>query len=210
MSTIKDTAITKATPEMAGLRLSPNEFDSIDEWEGDCLYELVRGVLVVVPPPSAGERGPNDVLGYLLHDYKQRHAQGSALDWTLPENQVRTADSRRRADRVIWTGLGRMPRADKDLPTIAIEFVSAGKRDARRDYIDKRDEYLAIGLREYWIIDRFRRTMTVIRRDGAEVAEFVIGEHEAYSTPLLPGFKLELEKLLSVAQALGDPDDCDA
>jgi Uma2 family endonuclease len=151
------------------------------------------------------------MLGYLLLSYKEHNPQGAALDLTLPENLIKTPRSRRRADRVIWTGLGRLPNARKHRPTIAIEFVSAGKRSVQRDYIQKRDEYLVAGLKEYWIIDRFRRRMTVYRRDGDEVVEVTVREHEIYSTPLLPGFELPLAKLLSLSDALdqAEADDGD-
>jgi Uma2 family endonuclease len=156
----------------------------------------------VVPLPAVEERAPNDQLAYLLHSYQDYHPQGDALDLTLPEHLIRTPDSRRRADRVIWTGLGRIPNTRQDQPTIAIEFVSASKRDFQRDYIDKRDEYLRAGVLEYWIIDRFRRRMTVVRGGADPMTEIVITEQDTYTTPLLPGFELPLAQLLAVADAL--------
>ena len=195
-------AIVKVTPEMAGMRMSPEEFDAVEEWDEDYNYELVEGVLVVVPPVSESERGPNEMLGHLLLRYQEDHPQGSALDLTLPENLVKTPRNRRRAHRVIWTGLGRTPNVRKDRPTIAVEFVSAGKRNVQRDYVQKRDEYLVAGLKEYWIIDRFRRRMTVYRRQRGKVVEVVIQEQETYTCPLLPGFQLPLAKLLALSDAL--------
>jgi Uma2 family endonuclease len=204
MSVMIDEAIRRLTPAMAGMRMSPEEFDAVEDWAGDYYYELVDGVLVVVPPPSEGERGPNDLLGRWLLNYQEFDPQGAALDYTLPENMIKTPRNRRRADRVIWTGLGRLPNVKKDRPAIAVEFVSKGKRNVRRDYIQKRQEYLASGLKEYWIIDRFRRRMTVYRREDDEILERVIREDEVYTTPLLPGFELPLAKLLAISDAL-DP-----
>jgi Uma2 family endonuclease len=137
-----------------------------------------------------------------LQYYQDHHPQGTALDLTVPEHFIHTPDSRRRADRVIWTGLGRLPNTRQDQPTIAIEFVSASKRDFQRDYLDKRDEYLRAGVREYWIIDRFRRRMTVVRGGADAVTELVITEPDTYTTPLLPGFALPFAQLLAVADAL--------
>ena len=77
-------------------------------------------------------------------------------------------------------------------------------RDFQRDYIDKRDEYLRAGVREYWIIDRFRRRMTVVRGEAGQATEVVITEQETYTTSLLPGFALPLAQLLAVADALED------
>jgi Uma2 family endonuclease len=124
------------------------------------------------------------------------HPQGRALDDTLGERYVRTADSRRRADRVIWAGLGRRPDPKRDTPRIVVEFVSKGKRDRIRDYEEKRAEYLAVGVEEYWIIDRHPRIMTVCRRRGKDL---VIKEGEKHATKLLPGFEFELAKLFAVA-----------
>ncbi len=91
-----------------------------------------------------------------------------------------------------WDGV---PDVEHDLPTIVVEFVSRGKRDWIRDYEEKRGEYLALGVREYWVIDRFRRTMTVFRQPPAEPAEQVIDEKGTYRTPILPGFELPLARL---------------
>ena len=97
---------------------------------------------------------------------------------------------------MIWTGLGRRPNPKQDVPTIAVEFVSKQKRDRQRDYIEKRREYLAIGIKEYWIIDRFKRTMTVYRPSDDEQ---IVAESDIYRTDLLPGFELPLQKLLAIA-----------
>lgn len=90
-----------------------------------------------------------------------------------------------------------MPDPQRDIPAIVVEFVSRAKRDRRRDYLEKRQEYRAIGVQEYWIIDRFRRIMTVHR--STEPSEQVISKRDIYSSPLLPGFELPLARLLSVA-----------
>jgi len=194
--------VLKLTPELAGILLSPEEFDAIEDCDDLYNYELVHGVLVVAPPPDIGEREPNEELGHLLRSYKEQHLQGAALDLTISEHSIRTPDSRRRADRVIWAGLGHIPNTRREQPTIAIEFVSASKRDFQRDYLTKRDEYLRTGVQEYWIIDRFRRRMTVIRGGAEPIMELVIGEQETYSTPLLPGFVLSLAQLLAAADAV--------
>lgn len=89
---------------------------------------------------------------------------------------------------MIWAGLGRQPNPKADVPTIVVEIVSR-RRDQRR-------EYAAIGVKEYWVFDRFRRTLTVCR--GDEVTRLV-REQETCEMPLLPGFELQVGKLLAVA-----------
>jgi Uma2 family endonuclease len=183
-------------PGLAGTLMTPEEFDHAGEADRSFTYELIRGVLVVAPPPLVEERGPNEELGFQLRLYKTQHPQGSALDDTLPEQHVPASGNRRRADRVIWTGLGRVPNPLTDMPTIVAEFFSEGRRNRHRDFIEKGAECLAAGICEYWIIDRFERTFTACRSDGSDVS---VSENGTYTTPLLPGFELSVGRLFEVA-----------
>lgn len=177
--------------------MTPREFDHA-EFEDGWRYELINGVLIVSPIPLENEVDPNEELGHWLRTYQESHPEGAALNATLPERLVRTGANRRRADRLIWAGLGRLPRRGEK-PTIIAEFVSAGKRDRIRDYVEKRAEYMKIGVKEYWIIDRFNRTLTVFSRHRGQAKKQVLKESQTYSSPLLPGFELPLAKLLTIA-----------
>ena len=183
-------------PESNGMHMTPLEFDALQDWDENFRYELVNGVLIVVPPPGAGERSPNDELGYLLRCYRDSGDGTHVIDGTLFEQTIICGENRRRADRVIWTGLGRAPDPSSDTPTIVVEFVSRSRRDRRRDYEVKREEYLAAGVQEYWVIDRYQRNMTVFR---AEDQAIVIAEDSEYASPLLPSFVLPLGRLLACA-----------
>jgi Uma2 family endonuclease len=188
-------------PELAGTLMTPEEFDAVEDFDPAYRYELIHGVLVVAPIPQEAEVGPNEWLGHQLLIYHEQHPQGGCLDATLPERYVRTSTGRRRADRVIWVKLGRMPDPRRDTPAIVAEFVSAGRRDRDRDYIDKRHEYEAAGVQEYWVIDRFRREMTVYSTKDLPGGVRVVAEKETYTTALLPGFELPLARLLAIADA---------
>ncbi|MCE9529317.1 MAG: Uma2 family endonuclease [Planctomycetales bacterium] len=187
--------------DSAGLLMSLNEFEAIEREEVDprYRYELINGVVVVSPPPSDGEARPNDVLGQLLWNYKDGHRQGKCLDDTMCEREVKTRIGIRRVDRALWIGFGRRIKSKRDLATIIVEFVGPGRRAFLRDYEEKRDEYLELGAKEYWVIDRFQKTMTVYFQPPAKVAKRVVAVNETYKTPLLPGFKLPLKKLLDLA-----------
>ena len=208
MSTVQDQLILG--PEMAGTLMTPEEFDSAPDGDELYVYELIHGVLIVTPPPSEGERGPNDLLGHWLRTYREKHPQGAALDYTLTEHTLCTAENRRRADRVIWAGLGRVPNVRRELPAIVVEFVSPGRRNRQRDYHAKRDEYREAGIAEYWIIDRFRRQLTVFRQVAAAEPLSVVREGEIYTTPLLPGFELPLAQLFAESDRLEQAQQDDA
>jgi len=192
--------------EHAGILLTPEEFDAIKEYDENYRYELVHGVLVVSPLASAEETDPNEHLGHWLRNHQEGHRRGAVIDGTLPQQYVCTATGRRLADRLIWTGLGRRPNRRRDVPSIAVEFVSAGRRNRQRDYVDKREEYLEAGIQEYWIFDRFQRTLTVVRNTPEGPEERVILEGKTYRTPLLPGFKVPLAELFAIADRWAEPE----
>ena len=178
----------------AGMLMTPEEFESIppSEWDENFRYELVHGVLVVTPFAGFGETRPNDELAFLFRTYQQT-PEGKILDDTVYGHYLQCGDSTRRVDRVLWTGLGRAPRPREDVPTVAIEFVADSARGRKRDYEDKRSDYLQVGVKEYWVIDRFRRQMTVFRGEGEPT---IVQEGSVYKTELLPGFELPLSQLL--------------
>jgi Uma2 family endonuclease len=184
-------------PDSAGIMMTPREFDRAECVEG-YRYELINGVLVVSSTPSLNERDPNQALGRWLLNYQEEHSQGSSLDFTIHEHIVNTGRNRRRADRVIWAGLGRLPRRN-ETPTIVAEFVSEGKRNIERDYETKRDEYMAIGVQQYWIFDRFEHTMTVYQARGRRPRKRVLRGNQIYTTDLLPGTELPLAALFALA-----------
>jgi Uma2 family endonuclease len=183
-------------PWANGMIMSEEEFDAVTNWNPDYRYELLHGVLIVSPAPDFGERGPNDELAYLLRFYQYQHPQGAVLNETVSEQVIQTSAGRRRADRVVWIGLGRKPDLEQDVPAIVIEFVSDSTRDRRSDHEEKRQEYADIGVKEYWVIDRFRRIMTVYRPQQA----ILVSEHEIYRSELLPGFELCPARLFAVAE----------
>ena len=201
MSTARDLAAKahRVGRTSNGMLMTPEEYNAVNDYDDRYRYELIHGVLVVSPFASPAERDPNGQLEYLLRSYKATHPQGSTLDRTLMERYVALPDSRRRADRVIWTGLGRVPDEKTDEPSIVVEFVSKATRDRTRDYVEKRRDYLELGVAEYWVIDRFRQTMTVFRKPPAEPVELVLDAKATYHAPLLPGFELKLAELLDLA-----------
>jgi len=201
MSRITPTAQGRFGLRSSGIAMTPQQFDTAPEsaWDDRYRYVLINGVLVVTPPVSDAEADPNDDLGHMLRTFKQSHPLGGVLDRTMPERTVPGTPNRRRCNRAIWTGLGRVPDTQRDIPSIVVEFVSAQRRDVFRDYELKRDEYLTAGVQEYWVIDRFRRTMTVYRNGFTGPDTQVVKETETYQTGLLPGFELPIARLLAKA-----------
>jgi Uma2 family endonuclease len=81
-------------------------------------------------------------------------------------------------------------------PDILFEIVSPEARDRRRDYQEKPIDYLRMGIREYVIIDRFRKQVTVLTRAADLFEERVLGWSDEYASPLLPGFSVKLREVM--------------
>ena len=78
-------------PELAGALVTPEEFDEVKEYDEEYRYELVHGVLIVVPIPLAEETDPKRAsLGHWLRTYCEQYPEGAALDATLPQQYIRT------------------------------------------------------------------------------------------------------------------------
>jgi len=192
---LPDAAPVTFGPEHNGILMSPQEFDRAD-FDDFWNFELIKGVLVVTPIPLEEEADPNDELGHMLLQYRDAHPLGDHLNGTLAERYVKSGAHRRKPDRVIWASLGRSPKRG-ERPTIVVEFVSRRKRDRDRDYRVKCDEYMHAGVKEYWIIDRFERTMTVVSRAQGKIRKHVVTEMQSYESKQLPGFVLSLQRLFA-------------
>jgi Uma2 family endonuclease len=180
--------------------MTPEEFDAVTRFVEDYRFELVHGVVIATRlPTDYANSDMNGELGHVLRSHQYSHPEGGRMDCTLYSEYLRFSDNRRCADRAVWIGLGRVPDPEKDVPTIVAEFVSKSARDRARDYEEKRRDYLNLGISEYWVIDRFHRTMTVFRRPPAQPPEQVFDAAATYRTPLLPGFELPLSKLFTRA-----------
>ena len=80
-------------------------------------------------------------------------------------------------------------------PDIVVEIASRSSR--RRDYETKREDYLAAGVREYWVIDPLRRSATLFTRRGDAWRRTRSSARGALRTAHLPGFELRLSHVFS-------------
>ena len=82
MSTSKVRTQPKISPSSAGLRMTPQEFDALTRFDERYRDELVRGVLVVSPPPTTAERCPNDELGSFTPQTTRRVTRKGSISMT--------------------------------------------------------------------------------------------------------------------------------
>lgn len=203
---IRTKTIPRIAPDDNGRLMTPEVFDLIEDYEEGWRYELIQGVLVVNPIPRKPSRGMAVKLMHMLENYGDKFGKDIEFFTVLFEEEIRLPNgNRRRCDVAIWLELGRNPQPD-DVPTITVEFVSKRKADVKRDYVDKRADYLEAGISEYWIIDRFQRTMTALKNRRGRWQERRLSEGDKYTTPFLPGFELNIAELFTRADAISEGD----
>ncbi len=83
------------------------------------------------------------------------------------------------------------------VPHIVIEVVSP--RSRKRDFVAKREEYLRMGVHEYWILDPKKRQMHALVRAGDTWEETIVPANGVYRTVLLPGLVVRPGQLLGPA-----------
>jgi Uma2 family endonuclease len=159
-------------------------------------YELARGVIQVVHIPKLPHGFTVDEIKTQLSVYKsstrgrvQFLASGSDCKLQLPG-----MESERHPDIALYLS----PPPDLEpvwqywIPEIVIEVVSPGQE--KRDYEEKREEYLAAGVREYWIIDPGSEKALFLRRTGDRWEDIPMALAGTYEPAILPSLSLDLSE----------------
>ena len=180
-------------PNDAGMQLSAEEFASAS-YESPFIYERVKGRLVVMSPAGAEHRYVSRPFRRALGGYWDSHPE--VVDDVDVEGWVSTSDEDDRIPDicVYLAGDTSEQRVPRRVPDLVFEFVSANRSDQERDYIDKRAEYHAIGVKEYVIVDRFKQAVLVLTWQQDDFAEKWLRQADTYTTPLLDGLSVELSE----------------
>jgi Uma2 family endonuclease len=175
-----------------------NDFFALD---GACELlraELVNGYVDVLPVATELHQL---ILMYFLRQldaFVAAHAPGlvlpaglfvkiAARNIRLPDVVYIKEENYSRRANEFWSG------AD-----LAMEVVSGGHEDRKRDLKEKPVDYAAAGISEYWIIDPKKKRVSVLVLDGTTYrvhGEFGPGSHA--TSVLLPGFTLAVDTVLS-------------
>lgn len=191
------TATFLMNPATRGRSLTMDEYLNADYLEG-YRYELARGVLEVTKIPKGRPHGRIVHYFYVAFTHYQ-DAHPGVIDYFGGAGEFHlmlpTMVSGRNPD-VAVSLLGTPKDADDERPpSLVIEVVSRGKRARERDYNAKRQEYLAYGLREYWIVDPFERRVTVLLRHGDAWIERDFLDGQVAAGLALPGFAVPVAEI---------------
>lgn len=158
-------------------------------------YELIEGELIPLSSGTYRHNKIRDLIGHLLWMYFTKHRIGECV----AENDCRiTSDTVRRPDLSIYLAelleqidLDKIPSPFP--PDIAIEVLSPS--ESAMDIRHKVRDYLRAGSREVWLVDHSNFEVMVHTGNGIRV----LGATDRIETPLLPGFSVEVNSLLTIA-----------
>lgn len=180
-------------PADAGLRLTKTEFADA-QFQEPYLYERIQGRLVVMSPAGPEHRFVSRPFRRQVSGYWDRHPE--LVDDVDVEGWVATSehDDRMPDICVYLAGPSSSEVVPERVPDLVFEFVSGSRSDQERDYIQKRQEYHRIAVREYVIVDRFKQQVLVLRWQPTDFEETVLSIDDTYKTPLLPGLAIAVRE----------------
>lgn len=169
-------------------RLTIEEYLTYDDGT-DTRYEFDDGELVEMPPAIRLHRR----IAQFLEDCFRQEIHRLQLQWETGRTDVGIKTQKqngkatvRYPDLMVFDASS-LNTSEVDIidfaPELAIEIVSTGSKNRKRDYEEKRYEYRVRGIREYWLIDPEQQKVTVLLWD--EEVDFY--EQEEYrSSQIVP------------------------
>lgn len=188
-------------------RLTFEEYLSYDDGT-DRRYEFDDGALVEMPPAIRLHR---KIAQFLEGCFKQE-IQRLQRQWDTGRTDVGVKTTKqdgkltvRYPDLMVFDATD-LNTDEVDIidfaPELAIEIVSTGAANRRRDYEEKRYEYRVRGIREYWIIDPEHQKVTVLLWD--EEGDFYEQEEYRGDQPVpcqvFPDFRRTANQILRAGE----------
>lgn len=183
---------TRRDTPYRGLRMTADEFlalgESIDR------YELVDGVVCMSPSPTyRHQKIITDIAAQIagfLH--------GSPIGEVAVEIDVRLKGDLVYRPDVVYLSKEKAARCGDAItvaPDVVVEVISPDSR--RYESETKRRDYEAAGVGEYWLIDPDKRLFTFLVM-GAGGFEEAKANDTSYNAKLIPGFNLDLRRILQL------------
>jgi Uma2 family endonuclease len=171
-------------------RYTLEEFFALDPPLGGGHYELIAGVLYMVPPPDGAHNLTAARLNGVLSAYATANPHRCVLFvprsaiWTAANTYLEPDLFLVRTERLAVMDAGRLTTAD-----LIVEILSPGS--AVYDRTAKADTYAALGVAELWLVDLAEHSIEqrALRRGAWEVVGAFTGD-QAVEAKTFPGLVL--------------------
>lgn len=152
--------------------------------------EFDSGFLEFLPMPTREHQDLRDWLAQQLRAVLgRRRAYGNPFPLMVSPTRFREPDVLGANDAAVF--------ADNHATAsdIAIEIVSPGPQNRRRDEVEKRIEYAKAGVNEYWIVDPENHSILVLSLNGdayIELGNFTAGQ--TATSKVIEGFAVSVDE----------------
>jgi hypothetical protein len=193
-----------------GRPMSLKRFEFAEVQDGH-IYELARGIVIVSDVPAFSHMRQVSTIRRRLMRYQDNHPDRiyEILGTMECKLLVWDFESERHPDLAIYCAPPPIKRRRelwrRWLPEVALEVVSP--RSVDRDYMEKREEYWTLGIKEYWIVDAGCERILVLRRGRNQWIQKELKRGDTLETKLLPGFKLACDEIFDAAGEQEDDAD---
>ena len=176
------------------------DLDAMPDDGGWLRHEIIEGELFVTRAPHIRHQGAASKIQVRLETWSEETQLGSSFQ--APGLVFTTTDAV--IPDLVWASQARLDRGIDDAghftiaPELVVEILSSGAQNEQRDRSIKLKLYSRHGVQEYWIVDWQLQTLEIYRRTDAQlqlVATLFRGD--TLTSPLLPGFKAEIDRIFS-------------
>jgi Uma2 family endonuclease len=179
--------------------LTAEEFSRLPDPPDGSHQELVRGVIVVSPPPKGPHGFSCSAVNGAIWSYLQEHPIGQVFGNDTGVVTKTSPDTVRGPDVSYWS-FERLPTVPEDdyirvAPELAVEVLSPSNRPG--EVIQKVREYLAIGTNIVWVLSPPDRSVTIYRT--VEEGRVLHSGSTLTAEDVLPGFSIPVAKLFRAA-----------
>jgi Uma2 family endonuclease len=179
-------------------KLTYEDFERFPE-DDRLRHEILDGVHVVSPSPTIRHQRLSKRVFRKLDSFVE--AQGLGEIFYAPMDVLLSRHDIVEPDLFFIAGDRDGIVTEKNVqgaPDLVVEILSPGTR--KRDLVDKRERYEALGVQEYWVFDPDRHTVAAFRREGEHFGpplRLSAAADERLTTPLLPGLEIRLRDLFA-------------
>ena len=167
---------------------------------GNRMVDLVNGQVEVLPVPSLLHQFIARLVFLQIHEFVEQSSPGIVMS---APTRVRISERHFREPDVLFVSQANLKRRQEqgwETADLVVEIISPDDPD--RDFVDKRRDYAAAGIAEYWMIDPRNDSIQVLHLCDGEYRELIrTGRTGHAESRVLKGFRMDVEELFAKARA---------
>ena len=182
-------------------RYTLEEFWALPEREDHARYNLIGGFLFMVPPPNPPHQDIASRMNRLLLRFVDGNNVEGDVYFPPAPIYVRAEGSTYLEPDLMYVSRESQEKMGTAFTSADIVFEFSSRRTIVYDHTTKADTYLALGVRELWLVNPFSASIEV-RRAGKigeklvwHVSKYLRGDHA--QSRVLEGFEVSVTELFA-------------